>query len=493
MRGSTYLNSIAGLAVLGVLGACEATSGAADGVSTEGDVTTADAAATTSPGSGEQTSNGPTSAGQTDGSGDAGSSGGDTADIPDDDAGGELRAFPGAEGWGTETPGGRGGRVMVVDTLSWDGPGSLSEALFTPQPRIIVFAVSGVIEVPTGVPSLGEEHSHLTIAGQTSPGGITLLGGGTPLTAYHTGFHDMVVRFVRFRGETSYDNISFAGSHHLVFDHCDFSGGTDETFDITYGHDYTISWSTITNSGPDGQRYGALLAYAPTTRISWHHNLGAHHAGRCGAHLHWAGDGGMSDDGGLVDVRNNVFYNCGFEQIFRVTSPEVGDLGFNIVGNTAIAGPSTPSSDSIALFSLGSHPAYEADNTYQGSPIFHPWSDPQLQDNPLEMAPVTTSDAQTAYDEVLALAGAWPRDPMNERTITEVREGTGTLGVVGDPLIEDGSPAPEDTDRDGMPDAWETERGLDPSIDDSAADDDDDGWTNVEEYLHARAQMLLGA
>src|SRR5262245_18680409 len=82
---------------------------------------------------------------------------------------------PGAEGFGTQTPGGRGGKVYVVTTLDWAGPGSFSEALLATEPRIITFAVSGVIDVPGGgVSVLSEENSFVTIAGQTSPGGITL-------------------------------------------------------------------------------------------------------------------------------------------------------------------------------------------------------------------------------------------------------------------------------------------------------------------------------
>src|SRR6185503_18461068 len=118
-------------------------------------------------------------------SGGAGSGGGggsgaagarDAGGAPD---AGAARAFPGAEGFGTETPGGRGGMVYIVTTLDWDGPGSLSEALLAKEPRIVVFRVSGVIDVPAGVSVLTEASSYVTVAGQTSPGGITLRGAGT--------------------------------------------------------------------------------------------------------------------------------------------------------------------------------------------------------------------------------------------------------------------------------------------------------------------------
>lgn len=476
--------------LLAALGCGESGSAAPDGGATTGDDAADDrvddGSASASPdGDGDGDGSGP---GPSDGTaGDATETG---AGTDDGGADGPLAAFPGAEGWGTETPGGRGGRVMIVTTLDWSGPGSFSEALFTPEPRIIVFAVSGVIEVPGDAAPLGPEHSWVTVAGQTSPGGITFLGGGTALNSYHTDFHDAVFRFLRFRGQTAYDNVSLNEAHHLVFDHCDFSGGEDETLDITYGHDVTVSWSTITNSGPGGQRYGFLLAYAPTERISFHHNLSAHHVNRCGPHMHW-GDEGASVEGAQIDLRNNVIYDCGFEQLFSISSPEAGALHFNLVGNYGKAGPATPQSDSVAVISMGAHPIYEADNLYDGNPAFHPWSEPVLQREPHEAPPVTTTAAEVAYDEVLAGAGAWPRDEMNLRTIAEVEAGTGELGIVDDPLIESGPDAPPDTDADGMPDAWESAQGLDPASDDSAADADGDGWTNIEEYLHDRAVELL--
>ncbi len=486
MRRATWL-MVASLLGCAATGGNEETSaeGSTDGPESE---STVGATTTVSSGSADSDASAPADEGPQPTSEGSDDSGGES----DTDADGPLAAFPGAEGWGTETPGGRGGRVMIVDTLAWDGPGSFSEAMFATESRIIVFAVSGVIEVPDSVPSLGPEHSFVSVAGQTSPGGITFVGGGTPLTNYHTDFHDGVFRFLRFRGQTSYDNVSLNEAHHVVFDHCDFSGGEDETLDITYGHDITISWSTITNSGPNGQRYGFLLAYAPSERISYHHNLSAHHVNRCGPHMHW-GDEGANAEGAQIDIRNNVIYDCGFEQLFSISSPEVGVLAFNLVGNYGKMGPATPVSDSVAVISMGAHPIHEADNVYEGNPVFHPWSEPILQREPHEAPPVTTTSAMEAYDAVLAGAGAWPRDEMNLRTIAEVQNGTGELGIVDDPLIESGPDAPPDGDADGMPDAWETEQGLDPSTDDSAGDVDGDGWTNIEEYLHARAVELIGS
>lgn len=421
---------------------------------------------------------------------------------PPGGAEGSLGAFPGAQGFGTETVGGRGGRVLHVTTLSWSGPGSFSEALYTPGPRIIVFEVSGVIDVPDVGREMGPEHSFVTIAGQTSPGGITFRGngvGGPTLFFYAPNapadrqLHDVIVRFVRFRGHGNTDNVTIAGAYRLVFDHCDFSGADDEALDITYAHDVTISWSTVANSGP-GSHYGFLFAYSPSTRFSYHHNLSANHANRCGANIHWD-EGGPPAEGVDVDIRNNVLHNCGNESFFHFWTGEnwsPGTVRANFVGNTMSEGPNTHNG-SVAMFGLDRPVAvYLDDNSYPGFPVVPSWANPELVGGAHTMAPVDTQPRAQAYDRVLAEAGAWPRDAMNVRTVQQVRAGTGGFGQVDDPVITSGPAAPADVDRDGMPDAWEATNGLVVGTDDSAGDLDDDGWTNIEEWLEARAQSLIG-
>jgi pectate lyase len=406
--------------------------------------------------------------------------------------GGDVRAFPGAEGFGSETPGGRGGKVYVVTTLDWEGAGSFSEALYAREPRIIVFRVSGVIDVPDNAPGLEPEHSFVTVAGQTSPGGVTFHGGGAALNSYHTDFHDAVFRFLRFRGNVSYDNVALNEAHHFIFDHCDFSGGEDETFDVTFGHDFTVQWSTITNSGPNGQTYGQLMAYAPTSRISMHHNLSAHHVNRCGPHMHW-GDTGTPAEGALIDYRNNVIYDCAFEKGLDVADPISGSIQLNLVGNYAKAGPNTPAT--AALIGIGSAASvYESDNVYEpGHDIFTIWSEPTQAGQAFDFPAVTTQPASTARDSVLDLAGAWPRDAMNQRTVGEVRSGTGVIGKVDDALITSGPEAPADADLDGMPDVWETDHGLAPDDPtDAAAAREPGGYTNIEEYVNQLADSLVG-
>jgi hypothetical protein len=164
------------------------------------------------------------------------------------------------------------------------------------------------------------------------------------------------------------------------------------------------------------------------------------------------------------------------------------------VSNYGKAGPDTPST--AALAGLGSTTtAYMDDNVYEPNlPILTIWSEPIEATSPFDFPPVTTEASTAALERVLSEAGAWPRDAMNDRTVAEVRAGTGSLGNLSDPLIESGPEPAVDTDLDGMPDSWETDRGLDPADpSDSAADRDQDGYTNVEEYLSELAQSLVGA
>lgn len=391
-----------------------------------------------------------------------------------------LPAFPGAEGFGTETPGGRGGVVMVVTNLNASGAGSFHDAMMATGPRIIVFRVSGVIN--QGDIFLDAAHSNVTVLGQSSPGGVTFTGS---IGNYQTTFHDAIFRFIRIRAQAG-DTIAFNPVYNLVIDHSDFSGGADETFDLDGSHDLTVQWSTITNSmsGSGSQNYGALIAYRPTTNISFHHNLYAHHGGRCGAQFHWDGSGSVPADGAKLDIRNNVIYNCGFQQIFRVDRPPSEGVKFNLIGNYAKSGPNTQSGSMI--FGVGGT-TYMSDNLYPGQSIGG--SSTVAQPHPFPN--VTTTSATAAYDNVLNGVGAWPRDAMNTRTTNEVRTATGTLGKLNDALILTGPAPPVDADVDGIADAWELTHGLNPAVRADSAQIHSSGYANIEVYLNELADQIL--
>jgi hypothetical protein len=112
----------------------------------------------------------------------------------------KLPAFPGAEGYGAYTPGGRGGKVYVVTSLNDAGPGTLREACEAEGPRIVVFNVSGVIDLQS---PLIITKPYITIAGQTAPGqGICLKRRELDIFT-----HDVIVRYIRSRpGDIRFGN-----------------------------------------------------------------------------------------------------------------------------------------------------------------------------------------------------------------------------------------------------------------------------------------------
>lgn len=406
---------------------------------------------------------------------------------PDDGSG--LRAFPGAEGFGTDTPGGRGGQVYIVTTLDWDGPGSFREAMTATEPRIIVFRVSGTIHVTGSGLFLTEANSYVTVAGQTSPGGITFAGDpGQFIGNYETDFHDAIFRFLRFRGRGNRDCVSFNQAHHMVFDHCDFSGGNDESFDATEGHHFTVQWCTIANT-ESGK--GALIAYHPTSSISIHHNLWAHNTTRFFPHMHW-GEGGVPATGAVIEFSNNVGYNPGWDASMYLNNvPDASLLAFNLVGNYIKGGPSTPSS-AYGYSITKRATVFDSDNLFPDYRVFDGYRDLIDVFERVPAPPITYHSPAEAFDEVLEKSGAFPRDPMNERVVGEALSGTGALGKFDDPLLSTSWAAPADADLDGMPDDWETARGLAPADPaDAALDRDGDGYTNIEEYINGVAAFLI--
>ncbi|MEZ4270396.1 MAG: hypothetical protein R3C68_02820 [Myxococcota bacterium] len=399
-----------------------------------------------------------------------------------------LPSFPGAEGFGTDTPGGRGGPVLVVTNHQASGPGSFREAMLTTGARIIVFRVSGVIDLG-GPIELTEAHSNVTVLGQSSPGGITFINGS--IGNYQTNVHDVILRFIRIRAQAE-DTIAFNPVYNLVIDHSDFSGAADETFDIDASHDFTVHWSTILNSmsGANSQNYGTLIAYRPTNNITFHHNFSAHHINRCGAQFHWVGEKPVPAGGVNLDLRNNIFYNCGFQQIYRSELPPPGGVNFNLIGNYAKSGPDTPAGS--MMFGLDGT-IYMNDNLYPGQSIMSIYSNPTYLNVPHPFPPITTTSALEAYDDVLTWVGSWPRDAMTTRTIHEANTGTGTLGKLDDPLNTDlGPAAPADADGDGIADEWESSHGLDPNNAQDSRQIHSSGYAHIEVYLNEVAEQITG-
>jgi pectate lyase len=424
------------------------------------------------------------------------------ADAPD---GGKLPlpAFPGAEGFGSRTPGGRGGEVYIVTNLDDSGPGSLRDAVSKPR-RTIVFAVSGTIDLKR---NLIIEQPYLTIAGQTAPGeGICLRN----YTVAVQSTHDVIIRFLRCRlGDTQKQQSDAFdvnnGCHDVIIDHVSATWSVDECLS-TAGDDQniTIQWCLIAEGlnhsvhtkGDHG--FGSLArANGP---VSWLHNLWAHNNSRNPR----LGDRYNNGPHPQFDVRNNVIYDYGAS----ASGLTQGFWNANYVGNYIKPGPSskaktpisTDPNSTIGFHLAGNvfegHDEFTRDNRKfpnaieaEGKP-FVTFSDKPFAD-PFPLVPVNTMSAEDAYKAALAAVGAClpARDKVDARIISEVRTGTGRIidsqnDVGGWPELKS-APAPLDTDKDGMPDAWETTHGLNPNDPaDRNTDADKDGYTALEEYLN---------
>ncbi len=444
-----------------------------------------------------------------------------------------VPAFPGAEGWGAETPGGRGGRTLVVDTLedvvADDGTTSLREALLETGPRTIVFAVSGVShlrsplvlgETPSGqmFKAFGQNpHGFVTIAGQTAPGGGIALSGYPFIIGNYVS--DVVVRFLRFRnsirdaeglhGPVSLgDGIDFQHTRRVVIDHCSVAWATDEGISLERidNHDITVQYSlvaeTLLHGGHEsGDHSRAMNVAYGADRISIHHNLFLSNNRRS---PHLVGDRFSEITlHPVFDVRNNLIYNYGERGLHFGIGAQA-----NVVKNLLLAGPETPTSLPLRMEDddLGTLVYLEGNQAYwpDGDPIgdgtqiglvrFPDWQAVGITQTPFDAPPVTTHPV-AILPTLVGTIGALPHDTLDLRVLETLADGTGSVGgpaecqlhACATPAPVTGSPA-VDSDRDGLPDAWETSHGLNPWDEtDANADDDGNGYTELEEYLEALA------
>jgi pectate lyase len=421
-----------------------------------------------------------------------------------------LAVFPGAEGFGTRTRAGRGGKVVFVTSLADSGPGTLREALAYPEPRTVLFRVGGIIELKS---HLFIEQPFITIAAQTAPGdGIVLKDFGINILT-----HDVLIQHLRIRpgnkGDVRVDHNdaiailgptgSSQGSYNVVIDHVSTSWAEDETVSTWFGpHDITISWSIISEAlnrsrHPKRTHSAGLMIADRSDRTSIHHNLLAHNDFR----------NPLIATGGTHDVVNNVVYDWG-SLVTEMT--EDAPTMVNIVGNYYRPGRSSQSPYPIFIQPSEHMQAlklFVADNVlHDRGPVSEAWSMVQSgwkgsgaparyrAEARFMTAPITATGAIEAFDAVLTGAGAThpKRDAVDSRIVSEVRTGAGRIidspdEVGGFPQYNGGT-APVDSDDDGMPDEWERSLKLDPqSPADGAMDADRDGYTNLEEYLHSLA------
>ncbi|MBD2867093.1 pectinesterase family protein [Paenibacillus arenilitoris] len=396
-------------------------------------------------------------------------------------------AFPGAEGGGKYTTGGRGGDVYEVTTLADSGPGSLREAVSAGN-RTVVFRVGGVIELESPLKIIGD---NLTIAGQTAPGeGVTVIGYPTTFEG-----NNLIMRYMRFRlGDLNVTEAdSFGGRYKkdIIIDHSSFSWSVDEVFSPYGNENVTVQWSIIANAmhisrhakGRHG--YGGIWGGKNT---SFHHNLIAHNSSRNPAFDSTAGN--------AHDFRNNVVYNWGFFASY-------GGKGAvtNMINNYYKPGPETEVIRFMNAETTGSY--YIDGNVMDGYPELaadnwagvHTYPDYVKLESPAPFAnPLPTESAEEAYEAVMRSAGAIlpKRDAVDASVIQDVVNRTGTHinsqnEVGGYPIMEPVESALEDEDHDGMPSGWESANGLNPNDPDDRNLANEEGYTNLELYLNGIA------
>lgn len=502
-------------------------------------------------------------------------------------------AFPGAEGFGRYTQGGRGGKVIHVTNLNDSGEGSLRWALSQSGAKTIVFDVGGYIDLKSQL----NVSSNTTIAGQTAPGdGITL----RYYTLYFGNCDNVVVRFIRSRRSQVKDVNDGADAtwgrrrHDIIIDHCSFSWSIDEVASFYDNRDFTMQWCSLgeglANPGHSkgSHSYGGIWG---GKGASFHHNYLTHIQNRAprfnGARYNWSGYDKTRFENSIqaeqVDFRNCVVYNWGTGN-GCYGGPGGGYI--NMVNNYFQAGPGTKNKTRVTQVSVSDSsnggdnpfPGYASryyidgnyvsaasepenydwsgviydgglslidgeryiidENHYYGSEVEYKKNNKDQDcvrlrlDSPIAAGEVTTHNATTAYEKVLAYAGAsLVRDAVDTRYMEEARTGTttyngdvayvdangkkyatsGTKGILDFINDPNGTEEPKtasfpvlsqvkrtdnfDTDGDGMPDAWEKANGLDPNDPEDGAlytIDTERGWyTNLEVYLNSLVADIM--
>jgi hypothetical protein len=454
-------------------------------------------------------------------------------------------AFPGAEGAGRFTSGGRGvagspTTVFKVTSLSdVNTPGTLrhavsaSTATFTH--RTIVFAVSGTIHL----------NSPLTIRGNTTIAGQTAPGDGICIADYPVSIsgNNVILRYVRIRmgdknqnlgmvdGSGNGDALGSLGYKNIIVDHCSISWSSDEALTIYRGDSLTLQWNIVSEplnysyhfeaGDTDYQEHGYGGIWG-SRRASFHHNIIAHAKGRmprfAGSSTYPPGTVGQEN----ANFYNNVVYNW---QAYSTNGGEGGN--YNIMNNYYKYGPntSTGSSNGVSIRNQIMNPSKSASLPYpkiflegnfvEGSPAVsnRNWlgismSGGNLSDTsqskvatPFDISPYSLQSASDAYEDVLNYAGATlpRRDTLDRRIINDIRYRTGRIIDVqggfphGTPYGQtvgawpalSSLPSLLDTDNDGMPDEYENANGLNPNNAADRAIVAPNGYTNLENYLNS--------
>ena len=396
-------------------------------------------------------------------------------------------AFPTAEGFGRFATGGRGGEVYHVTTLDDSGPGSFRDAVSKPD-RTVVFDVGGVIRIQERI----RVSPNITIAGQTAPGeGITIYGNGLS----YSGANNSITRYIRVRmgkvGDDGGDAVAMASGHDMIFDHVSISWGRDGTFDLNGDvRDVTLQNSIIAQ-GLQTHSTGGLIQ--PTGGVS---------ILRC---LYIDNHTRNPKVKGINQFVNNVVYDWAVAG-YILGGGTRGLCQANVIGNYFIDGPETGDTAPFNRANENFH-IYAKDNWHDANEngkldgreiskkVYGPVT---WMETPFDYPEVTVLSPDETYELVKADVGASLKRDEVDLLLLENLTSLGTKGkTISDemdlptkgPGKVRGGKAYRDQDKDGIPDYWEKESGLDAQDPKDAQEDKDgDGYTNLEEYLNCLAQ-----
>lgn len=410
-----------------------------------------------------------------------------------------VPVIPGVAGFGMDTPAGRGGKIYKVTNLNTSGSGSLKACIDAAGPRTCVFEVSGTIHLSS---DLSIDNPYITIAGQTAPSpGITIRGAALWVKNSH-----VLIQHLRLRsgddpdGPNPDDRNSLKVSSpkeritDVVIANTSISWGIDQLSNV-YANDVTF----YRNIFSEGLRDSL-------------HSKGPHSMGILLSEKNWAGDpvkvtmvgnlfsqnygrNPISSAPDLVFV-NNVIYNWG--QTGTQLRGRNGIVTRNsLVGNYYKAGRDSTEKHAILMRGRGGSSdmtpgskVYVDDNV---TPLYNgqdPWSAVTMESElnstykatspPTWNAGLEPKPVGEAYEWVLRTAGARPadRDSVDIRITEDVRDGKGSII---------NSPA----DVGGWPSLRENHREL--SLPNNPnSDDDGNGYTNLEEWLHHLSAQVEG-
>ncbi len=431
-------------------------------------------------------------------------------------SGNDVPAFPGAEGFGKYSKGGRGGVVLQVTNVNDNGPGSLREALEYEGPRIIVFSVSGVISLKEPI---FIDNPFVTLLGHTAPEkGVAIRGN-----QLHIRTHDVIIRFLRMRiGDVNFGKLNHWQSldaidigngksddvHNIIIDHCSISWATDENIGL-WGDSYniTIQNSIISeglNFGKNIQKRGMGILVGPwAERISILNNLFIHNGKR----------NPRMGNGGLGDVRNNTIYNPGWMGINIWNEKTDKPQTLNIVKNIFIPGPDTEFEKEISIWDPTTHPGkvYIADNLgFSGDTNYDNWvmvEDANSPRDPItpeqiervksdeeflnEVSKTKSFEEMNHYVQYYVGASLPLRDEVDVRLINEWKSGKGKLiksqdEVGGWPVYSAGIKRVtlfgEGNGDDIIPLGWREKYNI--WRGDENEDFNGNGYTNIEEFFN---------